>query len=114
MLFVHSEDVYLATVQPILQFIMCRLGVMFAGQMKMQKNIVNLVEQGLVCFVTFASFLLQVSWNSIPPFFKLACHMSYIHPTRSTLIFHFGSSLRPRKQGLLSAPDNNGDIIQES
>src|SRR5918998_5756948 len=82
MLFVHSEDVYLATVQPILQFIMCRLGVMFAGQMKMQKNIVNLVEQGLVCFVTFASFLLQVSWNSIPPFFKLACHISYVHRTR--------------------------------
>ena len=43
-LFVHSEYIYLATVKPILQFIMCWLGVVFAGQMKMQKNIVNLVE----------------------------------------------------------------------
>ena len=43
-LLVHSEYVYLATVQPILQLIMRWLGVMLACQMKMQKNIVNLVE----------------------------------------------------------------------
>jgi hypothetical protein len=47
-LFVHSEHVNLATVQPILQLIMCWLGVVLACQMKMQKNIVNLVEQGFV------------------------------------------------------------------
>ena len=43
-LLVHSEYVYLATVQPIFELIMCWLGVVLACQMKMQKNIVTLVE----------------------------------------------------------------------
>ena len=43
-LFFHSKYINLATMQPILQLIMCWLGVMLACQMKMQKNIVDLVE----------------------------------------------------------------------
>jgi hypothetical protein len=42
-LFVHSKHINLATMQPILQLIMCWLGVVLACQMKMQKDIVNLV-----------------------------------------------------------------------
>ena len=44
----HSEHVYLAAVQPILEFFMRRFLVVFACQVKMQKNIVNLVEQRFV------------------------------------------------------------------
>jgi len=44
----HSEHVYLAAVQPILEFFMGRFQVMFACEVKMQENIVNLVEQRFV------------------------------------------------------------------
>ena len=39
----HSKYVYLTAVKPILQLCMRRLSVMFAGQMEMQQNIVNLI-----------------------------------------------------------------------
>ncbi len=54
----------------------------------MQKNIVDLVEYRLVCFVAFASSLSKVCGNAIPPFFKLAYH-AIQNETRSTLTFQF-------------------------
>ena len=47
-LFVHSENVYLAAVKPVLELFVSWLCVVLACQVKMQKNIVNLVEQGFV------------------------------------------------------------------
>jgi hypothetical protein len=47
-LFVHSENVYLATVQPVFQLFVSWLGIVLACQVKMQKDIVNLVEQRFV------------------------------------------------------------------
>ena len=50
------------------------LCVVLTLQMKMQKNIVNLIEQWLVCFVAFASLCLQVSWDVSPPVIEFPNH----------------------------------------
>ena len=42
-LFVHSKNVYLAAVKPVLKLLVTWLCVVLACQVKMQKNIVNLV-----------------------------------------------------------------------
>lgn len=39
----HSEDIDLSAVKPVLQLFVCWLCVVLARQVKMQKNIVNLV-----------------------------------------------------------------------
>src|SRR6266511_826891 len=63
---------------------------MFASQVKMQKDIVDLIEQRLVSFVTLPSFLSEICRNAIPPFFKLACHANIIiKACISTLTFQF-------------------------
>ena len=75
-LLVHSEHIYLAAVQPVLEFLMRRFLVMFACQVKVQKNIVNLVQQGFVCFVACTGFLSKVRGNAVPPFLKFAYPVS--------------------------------------
>jgi hypothetical protein len=52
----HSENVYLPAMQPVLQLFVGRLQVVLACQVKMQKNIVNLVEQRFDGLVSFSSF----------------------------------------------------------
>jgi hypothetical protein len=42
-LLIHSDNIYLPTVQPVLELFMRWLGIMSASQMKMQKCIVYLV-----------------------------------------------------------------------
>lgn len=71
-----SQYVDLTTVQPVLELFMGRLCIVLAGQVKMQKNIVNLVEQWLVRLVTLASLCFQVSWNCLPPVVEFPNHNS--------------------------------------
>ena len=49
-------------------------GIMFASQMKMQKRIVNLIQQGLVRFIATASLTLQIGWYGPPPVVKASLH----------------------------------------
>ena len=83
----HSKHVNLAAVQPILEFFMRRFHVMFACQVKMQKDIVYLVEQRFICFVALASFLSKICGNAIPPILKFAYH-ALRRTTTGTLTFH--------------------------
>ena len=47
---------------------------MLACQVKMQEDIVDLVEQRLVSFVAGAGPLSKIGWNAVPPFLKFAYH----------------------------------------
>ena len=47
---------------------------MFARQVKVKQDIVNLVEQRLVGFVAGTGPLPKIRWNAVPPFLKFAHH----------------------------------------
>ena len=38
------------------------------------EDIVDLIEQWLICFVTLTCLLPEVCWNALPPLIKLSCH----------------------------------------
>jgi hypothetical protein len=47
---------------------------MLASPVKIQENIIDLIEQWFVSFVTLPSFFSEVCRNAIPPSLKFACH----------------------------------------
>lgn len=55
---------------------------MFASQVQVKEDIVDLVEQRLVGFVSGASSLPKISWNTVPPFLKFAYHGAPLSVTK--------------------------------
>ena len=79
------------------------LGIVLALQMKMQKNIVNLVKQRLVCFVAFASLCLQVSGNVSPPVIKFPNHTTKVKTELNKRFGFFQTPLYGNRGGFRNA-----------